>query len=140
MDSEDKSRSAKISILIVEDDEPLRKLLAEHLRGIGFHVIEVGDCASAVQELNSRSHAVPDLVLTDIQLPDVDGGALASTVSNLGMDVPFIFMSGKTAGALSALNILPPDQPVLQKPFTLATLLESIVRQLGRDAVRRIES
>lgn len=63
-------------ILVVDDDVLIRLAIAEYLRECGFHVFEAADGAEAVTILNAAELAV-DLVFSDVQMPRMDGFALA---------------------------------------------------------------
>lgn len=78
MQSEDVSpngRRIRPRVLLVEDDEATRSGYAELLRGRGFDVDAVSTAGEAVDSVN---RVIPDVIVTDVMLPDADGLALAS--------------------------------------------------------------
>lgn len=80
-------------ILIAEDEENLRELLVEHLEGVGYSVIQACDGREA---LNLFARDQPDLVLSDISMPVMDGYELLHAIRKQHPDkvqVPFIYLS-----------------------------------------------
>jgi len=84
--------STQPTVLLVEDDEMVRRLLARTLRGEGFGVVEADNGENALQVL--RAHARSHLALTDITMPVMDGFEFARRFRALHPTVPLLFMSG----------------------------------------------
>jgi len=112
-------------ILLVEDDDPLREILARHLRARGHEIHEAASAEDAVEALNAGLR--PGLVLLDINLPGetgwslLRGGALASAG-----DPPVIVASATTVDPRRLREHRVAGY--LPKPFPLQTLLEAIER------------
>jgi PAS domain S-box-containing protein len=107
-------------VLIVEDDEAIRRLARRTLEGAGYGVLEA-DRPSAAR---AAAAAGPiQLLLTDVVLPEEDGTALAASLTEANPGLRVLYMSGYTAGHLEAgearLDFLP-------KPFTPEQLLASV--------------
>jgi two-component system, NtrC family, nitrogen regulation response regulator NtrX len=120
-------------ILVVDDEADIRGLLKEILSEEGY---EVDVAANAAQARASRARQVPDLVLLDIWMPDVDGITLLREWSASATDgCPVVMMSGHSTveTAVEATRLGAFD--FVEKPLSLAKLLRTVERAL--DAGRR---
>jgi two-component system KDP operon response regulator KdpE len=116
------------TILVVEDDRPLRDAVVSAVEGAGFQVAAVGDGAAAVQSL--RQHT-PDVVLLDIGLPFVDGWrVLAAMHGPHQPSVIIISARGDQQDKVRALDMGADDY--LAKPFGTEELLARIRAVLRR--------
>jgi two-component system nitrogen regulation response regulator NtrX len=120
-------------ILVVDDEADIRGLLKEILSEEGY---EVDVAANAAQARASRARQIPDLVLLDIWMPDVDGITLLREWSAAAADgCPVVMMSGhgtvETAVEATRLGAF----DFVEKPLSLAKLLRTVERAL--DAGRR---
>ena len=110
---------SKTRILVVEDNEMLLRAMQEFLTAAGYAVEIACDGKQALEALD---HASPELVITDIQMPHMDGIALCHRLrtSEQWMTVPLIFVSGR-----ENKNCCEPTGPVdfLAKPFSPEDLL-----------------
>ncbi len=113
------------TVLVVEDEESVRKLTSEALRLVGYKALEAEGPESAV-EIVSKWEAPIDLLVTDIVLPRLDGSALHRKllVANPGMKV--LYMSGYPVHLFVERGLLDDGLPFLQKPFTLDTFLQRV--------------
>ena len=111
-------------LLIVEDDDGLRTVLARRLSG-NFDVVSVGDGAAAAELLVNQTF---DGVLSDINLPGMSGVELLRVVRSYDLDVPVVLMTGQpsieTAVAALELGAL----TYLQKPFSHDQLEQTLLR------------
>jgi PAS domain S-box-containing protein len=105
-----------LSILVVEDNQDARTMLAELLLILGHSVEGVGSAEQALEVLSEKRF---DILLTDHSLPGMSGLELARTVAARGNGLRIIFSSGYGAPAASGLDFKPAFLP---KPFTLAAL------------------
>jgi two-component system KDP operon response regulator KdpE len=110
------------SILIVEDEPPIRRLLRTTLSAHDYRVLEATTGAEAMSALR---HYRPDLVLLDLGLPDIDGLALIAKIRALG-PVPIVVLSsrGDEAAKVTALDAGADDY--VTKPFGADELLARI--------------
>jgi DNA-binding response OmpR family regulator len=118
------------TILIVEDDEPLRSTLARHLRARGDHVVEA-DTAEMTSGLLATGLR-PDLVLLDINLPGETGWSLLRDPALAAAGSPPVVVTTATTINPSRLR----EYKVagyLPKPFPLETLVSTIERLLHRE-------
>lgn len=110
------------TILLAEDEEKLRELIAEMLKRQGYAVIAAANGRAALETLrNSRENI--DLVLADVVMPEMGGAALADALAMERPGVPMVFMSGYADHRL--LGARAPGG-YLQKPFTPAELLNRL--------------
>ena len=115
----------KETILLVEDENAVRKLASQVLRSRGFEVLEAGDGEEGWAIFHSRPDAI-DTVVTDLVMPKMGGLALARKILSRQPDVPILFMSGYSEDPLSDLNMPHRNCAFLQKPFSIASLLEKV--------------
>ncbi|MFZ5693203.1 MAG: response regulator [Pseudomonadota bacterium] len=114
-------------ILLAEDEDSLRELVARALKQDGHDVVANCDGAAALDAL-MRDDGRYDLLLTDIKMPIMDGIALALAASRDFPDMPILLMTGYAdqRERASGLELLIRD--VIAKPFTLATIC-GVVRE-----------
>ena len=117
------------TILLVEDDEQLRKWLRQLLENKGHDVLEAEDGNKALAHLNLER---PDLIVLDIYLPDKDGLETMLDLRKGGQTVKVLAISGKfNAGyGTDALAMIFGACETLAKPFTAAVFLERVERLL----------
>lgn len=125
-------RSDQPTVLLVEDDEMLRRLLARTLRGEGFGVVEAENGEKALQGLRAHGHA-PTLALTDITMPVMGGFEFARRFRALHPAVPLLFMSGAVPRSSQPIPLIEVGTHLLLKPFGPDVLLEAIAATLGHE-------
>ena len=120
-------------ILIIDDDENVRKLYGRYLSGQGYTV----NCAEDGQEgLRLLETEPPDLVITDILMPNTDGLEVVLTMRKNNPDTPVIAISGGMRAA--AIDFLPMVKKfgackVFYKPVVLADLLVAVQEMLAEE-------
>ncbi len=120
------------TILLVEDEDPVRTLAREILQSAGYRVLEAPAPEEALAV--AASHAGPiHLVLTDVILPRISGRQLAAALRSSRPAARVLFTSGYTADAISHHGILEPGVYFLQKPFTRAALLRKVREVLDHE-------
>lgn len=112
------------SVLVVEDDPIVRELLLRVISKAGFSVLEAGDGCEALELIHSG--AKPDVLLTDVLMPEMNGAELVKKLKPEYPDLPVIYMSAHSNEVLGALDNSRDDNQFLQKPF------------IGRAVVRKI--
>lgn len=120
------------TVLVVDDDEGARKMLARYLEKHGYTVLTANDGQEAV-ELLRRVETI-DLVISDAMMPRMGGRALLDVVSEERPELPFLFCSAAPAGSLPADIFEAPHRALLPKPFSEEALLRQV------EALRRVES
>jgi two-component system cell cycle sensor histidine kinase/response regulator CckA len=114
-----------LSLLVVEDDDLLRSALIRQLRRIGHRVVaaENGQALLDYLQRTGRPEADFNLLLSDVEMPELGGRALAGTLRARGWTLPILLMSGHLQG-----DALPADVEFLAKPFAAAQLIEILGR------------
>jgi PAS domain S-box-containing protein len=115
-------------ILLVEDEEAVRRLVRATLERRGYHVLVASDGPEALQIERQAEHI--DLVLTDLVMPQMSGMEVARRVRESRPGTRVLFMSGYTDRSLQETGQLPDEIEVLQKPFTSAVLAARVRRAL----------
>ncbi|MBI1176330.1 PAS domain S-box protein [bacterium] len=110
------------AVLLVDDDEPLRKMAAASLRDLGYHVAEAGDGAQALDLLHSETLPRLDALITDGRMPKMGGKALAQALRAAHPNARILFISGYPP-APNETGVIPEfGTAALPKPFTLSGL------------------
>lgn len=120
-----------IKILVIEDDKSFRNVLVTMLQRAGYEVLEAENGNDALRHCQSCN---PDLVLTDIIMPDKEGLETIQDLQNICPDIKIIAMSG--GGRFGPNSYLPLAEKLgarktLQKPFMRDELLAAIIEVLG---------
>ncbi|HOD00342.1 MAG TPA: response regulator, partial [Myxococcota bacterium] len=118
------------TILVVEDDAPVRKLTAKALRQAGHSVIEAADGVEAVDAFMKQPDAI-DLLVTDVIMPGMNGREVCERINRVRPDLPVVFCSGYSSDLLQSEYMLNIHGLVIQKPFRSADLLATVARLLG---------
>ena len=118
-------------ILIAEDEEPVRMLVARALAEEGHFVVATADGAEALDRLQSEGGGF-DLLLADIKMPMMDGIALALAVARDFPKLPILLMTGYAdqRERVSGLEALICD--VISKPFALAEIKFAVASALAK--------
>jgi CheY-like chemotaxis protein len=125
-------RPATETILLVEDYEDLREVMAETLQRAGYAVLAASDGPAALEIAAQHSGAI-DLLLTDVVLPQMMGTDLADQLSGTRPGLRVLFMSGYAHPLLEARGTLEPDVQLIQKPFMESALLEKLRQVLDAE-------
>jgi len=120
------------SVLVVEDDNDLLKLVGEILRTAGFAVRFARSLAELRTEL--ANGPPPDLVLLDVQLPDVDGFEILEHLraSTRFGTVPVMMMTGRSQAHHVARGLSLGADGYITKPFRMSQLVSAANAVLGR--------
>ena len=113
------------TILVIEDDDPVREMLRITLERSGFRVLAANGGNEALDLCESSSTPV-DLVLTDVVMPGTSGTDLAGYLALRYPWMRTVRMSGFTEAMLSASGMRRDDSPFLQKPFCKEELLATV--------------
>jgi CheY-like chemotaxis protein len=118
------------TILLVEDDEFVRRYAEGLLRNLGFRVITAADGPSALMVLKELSQL--SLLFTDIVMPGgMFGGELVDAVRSLRPDLPVLLSTGYSETEITGHGPLPANAPVLRKPYSPQQLAEAVERCLS---------
>ena len=118
------------TVLVVDDEEVIRILIARALTAAGYRVVQATHGASALAYLEDESSTV-DLVVCDLVMPAMTGRDLAGWLTSHRPDVPILFISGYPVAYLEAHGLHDPGIPLLRKPFLPSRLIESVEEALA---------
>jgi two-component system, cell cycle sensor histidine kinase and response regulator CckA len=118
------------TILVVDDEDLVRELLARTLREAGYRVLEASHGTGAIGLLEPQSNAV-DLVICDLVMPVLGGKEVAEWIRQHSPAVPLLFISGYPRAYLEAHHLYDPQVPMLRKPFLPSRLLEAVEEQVA---------
>jgi len=113
-------------VLVVEDEEVIRGLVDQVLRGEGYEVLLAADGDEAIELADG---ARVDVLLTDLTMPGIGGHELADRLRAGAPELKVMFMSGFAEGNDFSTTALPPATAFLEKPFTF-TMLSERMREL----------
>jgi signal transduction histidine kinase len=115
------------TILLVEDEAPVRAVTRQLLERNGYSVLEASDGRSALALLGSdRESGHVDLLLTDVIMPGMSGRELANELKMRRPEIRVLFMSGYTDDAVVRHGMLEPGLAYLEKPFRPPVLLRKV--------------
>jgi len=109
------------TLLLVEDEGDVRELAADILDGYGYRVLQAAGPAEALA-LTERHNGPIDLLVTDVVMPQMSGPQLARCLVMARPNVRVLYMSGYSEHATLQRDVLDPEAPLLQKPFTAEQL------------------
>jgi two-component system cell cycle sensor histidine kinase/response regulator CckA len=113
------------TVLVVEDDVPLRRVTGRILRHQGYNVLEAGDVEHAKKIFSDSADSI-DLLLTDVVMPKMSGPELARELSAQRPSLRVLFVSGYAGTSMTAEEAALVAKTHLDKPFTAGALLEKI--------------
>jgi PAS domain S-box-containing protein len=113
------------TILLVEDEEVVRRLAREMLELSGYSVLEAEDGAAALDRADAVGGAI-DLLVTDVVMPGMTGPELAERLRELHGGTRVLFTSGYADTALTGDGVLDERTQFLQKPFGITTLTQKV--------------
>ena len=122
------------TILVVDDEEPIRNILVHNLTKEGYRVIEAGDGMTAVDMAQEQE---PDLILLDIMLPKLDGLSVCKRVKN-SLNVPIIMLTAKDSEIDKILGLELGADDYITKPFSIRELIARVKANLRKvEAISR---
>jgi len=132
---DDQNRSVDMhgreTVLVVEDNEMVRELTVQVLEGQGYTVFQAASghqCLELIQSLP----ASPEMMLTDVIMPDINGKALYEQVARWYPEIRVVYMSGYTDNIIGHHGILDGRAAFLQKPFSIEELCRKVREILDR--------
>jgi two-component system OmpR family response regulator len=126
-----------LHILVVEDEEPIRELVRVALEYEGYDVDTAESGRAALTSIAARS---PDLVLLDVQLPDLDGFEVQARMRRDRIDVPVVFLTARDAVSDRVHGLTNGADDYLTKPFSIEELVArvgAVLRRSGRSGQPR---
>lgn len=121
-------------ILVIDDDPAVRNVFTQLLESRNYSVETAGEGKEGLERMRDR---MPDLIITDIMMPEMDGLELVQTIRQFSANLPVIAISGGMQTA--AMNFLPLAEKfgackVFEKPVGLAKLLSAVEELLAEAA------
>jgi two-component system cell cycle sensor histidine kinase/response regulator CckA len=113
------------TVLLVEDEEPLRRATVEFLRLRGYTVLEARDGVDALSISKNHGSTI-HLAVTDVVMPHMSGGELAKALETLRPQTRVLFVSGYAGQTVLDHNVIDVENNFLQKPFTLKQLASKV--------------
>ncbi len=120
------------TILLVEDEEPIRRLGRLVLSGCGYHVLEARNGREALDACERHAGAI-QLVVTDVVMPEMGGRELVERLLRLRPELRVLYVSGYTEDAVLKRGVQMSGTPFLQKPFTPLELAHRVRDVLDAD-------
>ena len=117
------------SILVVDDDAPIRRMLDRTLRAEGYEVVAAPDGGAA---LAAVERAVPDLVVLDVAMPGLDGLAVCRRLRGKGLALPILLLTARDAVGDRVEGLDAGADDYLPKPYDLEELLARLRALLRR--------
>ncbi len=122
------------TVLVVEDEDPVRRITCRVLERLGFTVLSAADGEEALALVEREGRPGLDLLVTDLVMPRLNGRNLAKRLAAVYPDLRILFVSGYTDDAVGQLGMLGDGRGFLQKPFSLESLGEAVRRVLSGPA------
>jgi nitrogen-specific signal transduction histidine kinase/ActR/RegA family two-component response regulator len=121
------------TILVVEDEEEVRKLTAKILERQGYRILETSNGDDALLACERRKGPI-HLMLADIVMPGMSGSELAKLLKPLYPEIKILYMSGYTDNAVVRHGVLKKGVNYIQKPFTTEGLARKVREVLDKDS------
>ncbi|HMK44491.1 MAG TPA: PAS domain S-box protein [Dissulfurispiraceae bacterium] len=117
--------NATETILLAEDEEPVRRIMKEMLVQTGYTVIEAADGEEALYRIQEQGEHI-DLIIADIVMPKMNGIALYAQAKEQKTSLRFLFMSGYPDRIAHSRDFNDQNYQCITKPFTLPELLNKV--------------
>ncbi len=127
---------AQRTILVVDDEPPIRSLLKTVLGRAKYKVLEAGDGLQAL-DLCAQHGPTIDLILTDIVMPKLDGIRLADEVSVTYPHIRVLYMSGKCEMETVERNVRERGFGFIRKPFSVSAVVDLVKEHMAAEAPRK---
>ena len=124
------SLSGTETILVVEDEAMVRKLVCETLAAYGYTIIEAKNGNDGLQRISEYKEPI-HLLLTDVIMPEMNGRELYKNVVTIHPAIKVLYMSGYTDNVIVHHGILEEGIDFLQKPFTVHSLTQKVRQVLS---------
>ncbi len=121
------------TILVADDEDGLRHLVARILTGAGYHVLTAPSGQEALR-IAQRHDGVIHALVTDVVMPAMNGRELADELRRSRPDVAVLYMSGYAAPLMTEQGLLDPGVSLISKPFSQSGLLSALQASLARAA------
>jgi PAS domain S-box-containing protein len=113
------------TVLLVEDERPLRSVAKRVLESAGYTVIAAEDGFKGIAAATTFADTI-DVLVTDIVLPGIDGREIAERLRQRRPRMQVLYVSGYTDEEIMRRGLLDPDMPLLEKPFSATALVDAV--------------
>lgn len=113
------------NILIVDDEENIREIIAEFLETLGYNIVEATNGEEAIHACTRTKF---DLVISDIRMPKMNGLKLLKSLKTVMPDLPVILMTGYQPSKNQETTLSVKADGYLLKPFSLNSLRQAILK------------
>ena len=120
------------TILVVEDDPAILKIIQKILEGLGYTVL-TSNAPEKVMDIVKEYTGKIHLLITDVVMPKMNGHDLAKLLQAICPDLKCMFMSGYTANAIVHQGVLDKGVNFIQKPFSRKELAETVRKVLDEN-------
>jgi signal transduction histidine kinase/ActR/RegA family two-component response regulator len=117
------------TVLVVEDEEAVRRLVRSVLESTGYKVIDARSGREAVEAVCAHPGQIR-IVVTDVVMPDINGREVASRICGIDPGIKVLYMSGYTDDVILRNGIVESGVPFLQKPFSSLALARKVREML----------
>lgn len=131
LDNAESGAGRPASILVVDDEAPIRELLTEILDGRGFHVREASNGKRAVQHIAENRESPVDLVIMDLAMPEKEGLETIREILRDFPEVKIIAISGYRSGDFLHHAALFGARATIKKPFSIDGVLKTVANVLA---------
>jgi CheY-like chemotaxis protein len=117
------ARRTGATVLVVDDDSEVRAFERRVLEGIGYGVLEATNGADAIDRMAGAARV--DLLVADLQMPEVSGAEMVRRIRLTRPDMPVLYVTGRIDGLMDERSLWQ-GEAFLEKPFTVAGLREAV--------------
>jgi CheY-like chemotaxis protein len=118
------------TLLVVEDEEAIRRVIVQTLSECGYTVLDAGSPREAIP-IGEHYDGRIDLLITDLVMPDMNGVKMAEIIRRARPDMPVIYISGYPERVLAHGRLNDDDTSLMLKPFSPQTIAEHVSKVLG---------
>jgi PAS domain S-box-containing protein len=118
------------TLLLVEDNESVRQLVARMAQSLGYNVVIAADAESCL-EVAGKYEGEIHILLTDVIMPGMNGKELYSKLLKVRPHIKVLYMSGYTSNVIGQHGVLDRGVNFIQKPFTMLTLSQKLRKALA---------
>lgn len=125
------NKGTKFTILLVDDDELVRKLAERILKKLNYAVFSADNGYTALEIMKNQNYKI-DLLLTDMVMPGMNGKELYEEIIEVKPNIKVLFMSGYTNSILDNLYIDKNKINFIPKPFSIKKLADEIKKIISK--------
>jgi CheY-like chemotaxis protein len=133
----DRDVSKSQRVLLVEDEEMVRKYVFMLLKHYGVEVLEASSPLQALELAEKLDHV--DLLFTDVVMPEMNGQELRNNISQKFGDIKTLFMSGYSREMVDDKETMPQNCFFISKPFTMVELKKKLAEILPQKTTNHLE-